>query len=130
MGFAEEALQCPCATRLNLDRHGGQWHYPTEVGCRISLERKAGEIPLDPIMPRNHCRRTSELHIAVRGQQSSTREGRLSLQNKECKCEYENSKPFKHRGFLLLSFFRMFTNDDDRAYRKVPLVHARKEKAS
>src|SRR5579864_8796830 len=105
MGFAEKPLQRPPAACLNLDRHSRKRHYPAEIGGSISLERKAGEIALDTIMPRDQCRRTSKLHISVWGQQSPTRKSRKSL---ECKHSQRNHNSgnhlFKHQNHSRLSF--------------------------
>src|SRR5260370_5731226 len=69
-------------------------------------------------MPGNQGRSSLQTDITVRGYEYPARKGRLRLQNKECKREYEDSKPFSHRSYLLL--FRVFTYDDDTLYGKVP----------
>ena len=52
MGFAEEALQRPCAALLDLDGYGRERYDPTQVRD-ISLVSEAGHIVLDPVVPCN-----------------------------------------------------------------------------
>src|SRR5437016_6334829 len=113
MGFAEEALQRPCAALLDLDGYGRERYDPTQVRD-ISLVSEAGHIVFDPVVPCNQGGGALQANGPIGSNQSSTGEDRLRLQNKECKGRYEDSKSFQHPGFLLLSGFRIFINHDDR----------------
>src|SRR6266700_1504231 len=52
MGFAEEALQRPCAALLDLDGYGRERYDPAQVGD-ISLVSEAGHIVFDSVVPCN-----------------------------------------------------------------------------
>src|SRR5437868_4170791 len=93
----------------------------TQVGD-IALVGETGQVVSDAVVPGDQGAGAGEAYITVGGDESPTGEGGLRLQNEECWCGYEDSKSFEHHGFLLLSLFGLFMEDDGGGWGKVTLL--------